>query len=112
MTKLWHLLTQELGSAFKNQYGLAGGAPFNHWAHELRFFSEAELVAGLEKFKASGKTYISLSVFRSHCMGEKKEPRPQLGPKFEKKPVAIAHDGSRLKKIGNETLEKLKRAIQ
>lgn len=67
MTKLWQLLTEELGSAFKNQYGLANGYVFNRWAHELSEFSEQQLFDGLQKFKNSGSTYMSLNIFRNHC---------------------------------------------
>ena len=67
MTKLWQLLTDELGSAFRNQYGDAGGTAFNHWSKELAAFSESQLVAGLNKFKKAGSTYMSLNIFRNLC---------------------------------------------
>lgn len=67
MTKLWQLLTFELGSAFKRQFGKAGELVFHRWADELQTFSEPELVRGLERFKNSGSTYMSLNVFRNHC---------------------------------------------
>lgn len=80
MTKLWQLLTSELGSAFRNQYGNAGGSEFNHWAKELSEFTESQLVNGLENFKNSGKTYMSLNIFRNHC----KPDAEALGlPNFE-----------------------------
>lgn len=68
--KLWGLLTIELGSAFCRQYGNAGGAVFHIWTKELCCFTEQELVAGLEKFKCSGSTYMSLNIFRNHCKPE------------------------------------------
>ena len=67
MTKLWQLLTDELGASFKNQFGLAGGHSFNHWARELSGFSESVLFSALEKFKASGSTFMSLNAFRAFC---------------------------------------------
>ena len=67
MAKLWQLLTDELGSAFRNQYGDAGGEVFNRWARELAEFSESQLVNGLNKFKASKSTYMSLNVLRNLC---------------------------------------------
>lgn len=80
MTKLWQLLTQELGRAFETQYGRAGEATFKHWALELAEFTEAQLVQGLNKFKKSGSTYMSLNIFRNLC-----EPKAEeLGmPSFD-----------------------------
>jgi hypothetical protein len=68
MTKLWQCLSDELGSAFKNQYGLANGPVFKRWCDELSEFSEEQLFDGLQKFKRSGSTYMSLNIFRNHCM--------------------------------------------
>jgi hypothetical protein len=70
MTNLWGLLSGELGSAFYKQFGQAGGAVFNHWTQELYEFTEQEIFAGLNKFKNSGSTYMSLNVFRNHCKVE------------------------------------------
>lgn len=67
MTKLWEMLTRELGRAFETQYGRAGGEMFNHWARELAEFSESQLVAGFDRFKKSGSTYMSLNVLRNLC---------------------------------------------
>jgi hypothetical protein len=67
MTKLWQELTDELGSAFKNQYGMAGGTAFIKWSKELKEFDETQLVKGFEKFKNAGSTYMSLNIFRNHC---------------------------------------------
>lgn len=72
MTKLWQCLSDELGSAFKNQYGLANGVVFNRWCEELSEFSEQQLFDGLQKFKQSGSTYMSLNIFRNHC-----KPKPK-----------------------------------
>jgi hypothetical protein len=80
MTKLWQLLTDELGSAFKNQYGMAGSSSFDYWARELSEFSEAQLVKGFHGFKNSGSTYMSLNIMRNHC----KPKAVDLGlPEFE-----------------------------
>jgi len=70
MSKLWGLLTIELGSAFCRQYGNAGDPVYEIWSKELDQFTEKELVAGLEKFKNSGSTYMSLNIFRNHCKKE------------------------------------------
>lgn len=67
MTKLWQELTDELGSAFRNQYGLAGEATFLKWAKELSGFTEAQLFKGFNNFKNSGSTYMSLNILRNHC---------------------------------------------
>lgn len=65
--KLWALLTAELGTAFRTQFGEPEGKVFDFWRKELSEFSEAQLVDGFNKFKNSGKTYMSLNVFRNHC---------------------------------------------
>lgn len=70
MDKLWGLLTIELGSAFCRQYGNAGDPVYKIWSKELDQFTEKELVAGLEKFKNSGSTYMSLNILRNHCKKE------------------------------------------
>lgn len=67
MMRLWALLTAELGSAFRNQYGPSEGETFNYWVHELKDFTEEQLVNGFNKFKESGSTYMSLNIFRNHC---------------------------------------------
>lgn len=67
MTELWGLLTLELGSAFKNQYGNANGTTFRHWCKELGEFSRDDLQRGFYNFKNSEKTYMSLNIFRNHC---------------------------------------------
>lgn len=80
MNKLWALLTAELGSAFRTQYGQPDGDAFNYWSHELKDFTEEQLVNGFNKFKRSGSTYMSLNVFRKHCRPDHSE----LGlPSFE-----------------------------
>lgn len=61
------MLTLELGSAFKNQYGDADDETFEHWCKELSDFSREDLQRGFIKFKQSGKTYMSLNIFRNHC---------------------------------------------
>jgi len=86
MTRLWALLTAELGSAFRNQYGPPEGDTFNYWLHELKDFSEEQLVNGFNKFKASGSTYMSLNVFRNHCRATSSD----LGlPSFEEAYKAV-----------------------
>jgi len=93
MTNLWQLLTIELGSAFRNHYGDAGDETFFFWCKDLEAFSEEELVRGLEKFKKSGKTYMSLNIFRTHCMEAKLAlPKPILIPEGQrmKKPTKSA----------------------
>ena len=70
--KLWTMLTAELGSAFRSQYGAPEGEVFNYWSRELSEFSESQLVSGFEKFKNAGSTYMSLNVFRNHC-----KPKPE-----------------------------------
>lgn len=67
MAELWGLLTLELGSAFKNQYGNAGGTTYRHWCKELIEFSRNDLQRGFHNFKNSKKTYMSLNIFRNHC---------------------------------------------
>lgn len=67
MTELWELLTLELGSAFKNQYGDTSGTTFRHWCKELAEFSREDLQRGFVNFKNSRKTYMSLNIFRNHC---------------------------------------------
>jgi hypothetical protein len=67
MTELWESLTLELGSAFKNQYGDTSSSTFKHWCKELVEFTREDLQRGFIKFKNSGKTYMSLNIFRSHC---------------------------------------------
>jgi hypothetical protein len=72
MVNLWGLMTIELGSAFCRQYGNAGSPVFNIWLRELNHFTKEELVAGLESFKKSGSTYMSLNIFRKHCQPKAK----------------------------------------
>ena len=67
MTKVWQCLSDELGSAFKSQYGQTGEPVFKRWCDELSEFSEQQLFDGLQKFKNSGSTYMSLNIFRNHC---------------------------------------------
>ena len=73
MNRLWALLTAELGSAFRTQYGQPNGDAFNYWSHELKDFTEEQLVNGFNKFKKSGSTYMSLNVFRNHCRSSHQE---------------------------------------
>lgn len=40
---------------------------FKRWCSELSEFSEQQLFDGLQKFKQSGSTYMSLNIFRNHC---------------------------------------------
>lgn len=67
MTKVWQCLSDELGSAFKSQYGQTGEPVFKRWCDELSEFNEQQLFDGLQKFKQSGSTYMSLNIFRNHC---------------------------------------------
>jgi len=67
METLWGLLTIELGSAFCRQYGNAGEPVFEIWSKDLEQFSEKELVQGLDSFKNSGSSYMSLNIFRGQC---------------------------------------------
>lgn len=67
MQELWEALSIELGAAFQNQYGSAAGTTFQHWARELKEFSREEIQRGFANFKNSGKTYMSLNIFRNHC---------------------------------------------
>ena len=108
MSKLWGLLTIELGSAFCRQYGNAGDPVYEIWSKELDQFTEKELVAGLEKFKNSGSTYMSLNIFRNHC---KKEIDTNL--EADKK-AAKTLEGQRLicADIGDKSREKGKEAIK
>lgn len=67
MINLWGFLTVELGSAFCRQYGDIGGKLFLDWSKDLSCFTEQQLVNGLQRFKRSGSTYMSLNIFRKHC---------------------------------------------
>lgn len=67
MTKLWQALTDELGAAFKNQYGLANETSFHRWSKELAEFTEQQLFEGFQKFKKSDSTFLNLKTFRNYC---------------------------------------------
>lgn len=68
MQELWEALTLELGSAFKNQYGDSNGESFAYWTKNLKEFTREQLHQGFVNFKKSGKTYMSLNIFRNHCI--------------------------------------------
>lgn len=65
MTKLWTLFSREYGTGFITQWGDTEGQEFYHWTRELMQFSEAELVAGWERFKQSSEKYLNLANFRA-----------------------------------------------
>ena len=106
MVNLWGLLTIELGSAFCRQYGNAGGPVFHIWTKELLCFTESDLVAGLQKFKNSGSTYMSLNVFRNHCK------KDVVNNKANEKALGTLESQRRLHAdIGDKSREKGKKAL-
>lgn len=136
MTQLWELLTKELGSAFGNQYGRAGGHVFNHWKTALSGFTEPQLMRGFQKFIDSGKTYMSLNIFRNHCRaaprdlglpdenvvfmalilarwGEMPEQlRIALSPyRYELRQLTEANARKRFKEIYRDVVEKIARGV-
>lgn len=80
MTKLWQLLTAELGASFKNQYGNVGETTFRYWAQELRDFDSSQIIQGFERFKKADSEWLNIKIFRRYC-----KPCPkELGlPDFE-----------------------------
>ena len=103
---LWQHLTLELGSAFKNQYGVAGGVEFNYWLEQLTGYSETTIAEALALFKASPETFISLKSFRAYC----DEAIRRAAPTKEPEPLPTLYNAAGLKDskglaVGNQHLK-------
>lgn len=105
---LWKHLTHELGSAFKNQFGVAGGVEFEYWLEQLTSYSENEIAGGLQLFKNSSEKFISLKIFRSFCDEARRQAKKgREYPALPKLHNAAAQGDEKCLKVGNDHLKKL-----
>jgi hypothetical protein len=60
-------MIQELGSAFRNQYGDAGGESYKYWSAQLAGYSPETIKRACDLFRKSDNTFISIARFRQLC---------------------------------------------